>query len=217
MNETIIRSLVRAILKESIDIQTDDVYVLLSMIRRFYIENELYNWMNSFDRFISGPSAANLDQSIKSDLDDFYGAMSDVFFDKSFIGHDDYLKVVKELSTASDGKVNRAVFSKIMNYSSSLIKDDDSILDLFDEIGSHLNSVKQGDVILRKIQFLMNKVAVLDPSAKSDYVEHMRTMARIKEGDLKSVDPEYLEQMAEIILGGEGGVPQALELISMLV
>lgn len=217
MNETVIRGLVRAILKESIDIQIDDVYVLCSIIRRYYSENDLWNWMSSLDRFISGPPKPNIDQNTQSDLDNFYGAMVDVFFEKGFIGRDDYIKVVKELSTAPDGKENGAVFSRIMNYSNGLIKDDESILDRFDNVGSYLDSVKRADLILREIQIIMKQVADLDPSAKRDYVEHMRTMAKIKEGDLKSVDPEYLEQMAEIILGGEGGVPQALELISMLV
>ena len=227
MNESALRGLVRALLRESIDIQTDDVYVLCSMIRRFYSEDDLWDWMNTLDKFLSGPAKSDLDQSVQSDLDNLHGALTDVIFSDDFIGWwDDYVNVVKALSNVSDYKVKRAVFETIMKYPTDLIKNNDSIVDLFGDIDFHMTRavegdtmsgrVKRADIVVRKIQALMKLVADLDTSSKRDYVEHMRAMARIKAGNLSGIDPEYLEQAAEIIIGGEGGVPQALELISML-
>lgn len=228
MNESTLRSLVRAILRESIEIQVDDAYVLCAMIRRFYSEDDLWDWVSTLDRMISGPGKAQFDQDAQAELDSLHETLIDVIFAKDFIGlYNDYVNVVKALSDVSDDKVKRAVFESIMKYPTSLIKDDDLLVDLFGDIEVHMTRIVEGDttsgrtkrsdLVMRKIRAVIKLVADLDPAAKRDYAEHMRTMARIKAGDLSSVDPEHLEQVAEIILGGEGGVPQALELISMLV
>ncbi len=229
MNESALRGLVRAILKESIDIQTDDIYVMCALFRRFCSEDDLWAWLNTLDSALNGPSKNQFDPGDHAELNRLHEAMVDVVTSGDLIDPRDSVDIAKAISSAADDKARRVVFGSIMKRATSIIKENDGdlLFSLFGDVEFQMSHIVEGDmttgrlkradIVVRKIRAIMKIVADLDPASKLDYADHMRVMARIKGGDLSSVDPEYLEQAAEIILGGEDGVPQALELISMLV
>ena len=230
--ENSIRHAIRVILLESYELaQESDYQLMCALLARFGVEETIKSRIYSIKIFLESPNSKDINPDIILEVESFRDMLQNSRVNSSFFKSYDFYDVIKNVSPGLKRQEIEETFAGLQALERQKFGDEfmrkyykissiiNNVLNQMAEIRSRSMSI--GDfprekIISTEIKKLRSVFDNTDPEMKELYMNYLQALVFFRDVNFSNIDPEYQENLTNMILSGPDGVIQAYEIINIL-
>lgn len=227
-----IRRVIRALILESYDLaQENDYQLMCALLARFGSEDMIKSHMYSIKLFLESPNSKDIDPGIVLEVESLRDMLRSSIKNPSFFKSYDFYDVIKNVSPALRTQEIEETFAELKALERQKFGDEfmrkyykiasiiNNILNQMAEIRSRsmsIGDIPREKIISKEIQEFRSVFDKTDPEMKESYMNYLQALVFFRDVNFNNIDPEYQENLTNLVLSGPDGIIQAYELINIL-